>query len=84
LSTPKCEGFADSAHNHCSLPSKWHFDVSRARGGKGLINNTGNSDFQTIILFMETLEFEKMCFGNRCLGKAVGSECESFFKTCKK
>jgi len=34
--------------------------ASRAKGGKGLINNTGNRDFQTIILFMETPElFEK-------------------------
>ena len=34
----------------------------KTEGGKGLINNTGNGDFQTIILFMETPELDKMSF----------------------
>ena len=34
----------------------------KTEGGRGLINNTGNSDFQTIILFMETPELDKISF----------------------
>ena len=40
----------------------WAILASRAEGGKGLVNNTANRDFQTIILFMETPELDKMSF----------------------
>jgi hypothetical protein len=34
----------------------------KTEGGNGLINNTGNRYFQTIILFIETPELDKMSF----------------------
>ncbi len=44
----------------------------KMEGGKGLINNTGNSDFQTIILFMETEELYKMSFAVTAWEKLLG------------
>ncbi len=45
---------------------------------KGLINNTGDTDFQTIILFMETPKLDKISFVVAAWKKPLGMECESF------
>ncbi len=52
----------------------------KTEGGKGLINNTGNSDFQTIILFMETPGFDKMSFAVTAWEKLLGQSVKVFLK----
>jgi len=61
----------------------WAILASRAQGGKGLINNTGNRDFQTIILFMETPELDKMSFAVAAWEKLLGRSVKVFLKRVK-
>lgn len=49
----------------------------------GLINNTANKDFQTIILLMKTLELDKMSFACAAWKKLLGQNVEVFSKHVK-